>query len=83
MNTIKPITQLAPNQLYFESGNSMVFQSYNTIVCTVTNYQNGNHPVIKVTPGQPQSKTTAKYLNMFLHVNGFISNSQTYKDIVK
>jgi hypothetical protein len=66
MNTIK---QLAPNQFYFISNNKIVFQSYNTIVCTIENYGNGNEPIINLTKEQPQSKTTAKYLNKFLQLH--------------
>jgi hypothetical protein len=72
---------MAPNQIYFEINNTLVFQSYETIVCSVTNYENGNHPVISNTPGQPQSKTTAKYLNRFLHENHLIPSTHNYKNI--
>jgi hypothetical protein len=75
MTTIK---QLAPNQFYFFSDGKIVFQSYETIVCTIENYENGNHPVINITSGQPQSKTTAKYLNQFLMLHTCFTN---YKQI--
>lgn len=75
MQTIK---QLAPNQFYFITDNKIVFQSYNTIVCTIENYENGNMPVIKITENQPQSKTTAKYLNKFLSLHTYFNN---YKQI--
>lgn len=75
---MKTIKQLAPNQFYFFSDGKIVFQSYETIVCTVENYENGNEPVIKITSGQPQSKTTAKYLNQFLKLHVGIDN---YKSI--
>ena len=75
MQTIK---QLAPNQFYFITDNKIVFQSYNTIVCTIENYENGNEPVIKITDNQPQSKTTAKYLNKFLSLHTYFNN---YKQI--
>jgi hypothetical protein len=76
-NTIK---QLAPNQFWFIDGKKIVFQSYNTIVCIIENWENGNHPIITITQGQPQSKTTAKYLNKFLQIHTNISN---YKNIIK
>ena len=57
MNTVK---FLAPNQCYFFADDKIVFQSYDAIVCTIENYENGNQPIIKITDGQPQSKTTAK-----------------------
>ena len=60
---MKPIKTLAKNQLSIETDNKLIFQSYDTIVCEITNYENGNEPVIKITEGQPQSITTAKYLN--------------------
>ena len=75
MQTIK---QLAPNQFYFITDNKIVFQSYNTIICTIENYENGNEPVIKITDNQPQSKTTAKYLNKFLSLHTYFNN---YKQI--
>ena len=77
---MKTVQFLAPNQCYFYSDSKIVFQSYNTIICTVENYENGNHPVVKITEGQPQSKTTAKWLNEFLKQN---VNSQlaSYKDL--
>ena len=75
---MKPIKTLAKNQLSIETDNKLIFQSYDTIVCEITNYQNGNEPVIKITEGQPQSKTTAKYLNQFLQLH---TNYKSYKDI--
>lgn len=75
---MKTVNFLAPNQCYFFADNKIVFQSYDTIVCTIENYENGNHPIIKITEGQPQSKTTAKYLNQFLQLHVGISN---YKNI--
>ena len=75
---MKPIKTLAKNQLSIETDNKLIFQSYDTIVCEITNYQNGNEPVIKITEGQPQSKTTAKYLNQFLQLH---TNYSSYKDI--
>ena len=63
---MKPIKQIAKNQLSIETDNKIIFQSYDTIVCEITNFENGNEPIIKITEGQPQSKTTAKYLNQFL-----------------
>ena len=73
--TIKP---LGANQYYFFSDSKIVFQSYNTIVRTIENFENGNKPIIKITQGQPQSKTTAKYLNKFLSLHTGINN---YKNV--
>ena len=75
---MKPIKTLAKNQLSIETDNKLIFQSYDTIVCEITNFENGNEPVIKITEGQPQSKTTAKYLNQFLQLH---TNYKSYKDI--
>jgi hypothetical protein len=75
MTTVK---QLAPNQFYFINNGKIVFQSYNTIVCTIENFQDGNEPIISITANQPQSKTTAKYLNKFLALHTSITN---YKNI--
>jgi hypothetical protein len=77
MNTVK---QLAPNQFYFFSDGKIVFQSYETIVCTIENYENGNEPIVKITEGQPQSTTTTKYLNRFLKLHIGLSN---YKKLNK
>lgn len=77
---MKTVQFLAPNQCYFYSDNKIIFQSYNTIVCTIENYENGNHPVVKITEGQPESKITAKYLNVFLSQTIGVSN---YKDLQK
>jgi len=75
---MKPITQLAPNQFSIENEGKIIFQSYDTIVCEITNFENGNEPVIKITEGQPQSKTTAKYLNQFLSMHTYHTN---YKNL--
>lgn len=75
MSTLNTVRFLAPNQCYFTSGNLIVFQSYETIVCTV---QVDDPSKIVITPGQPQSKTTAKYLNRFLDLHTSFDN---YKDV--
>ena len=77
---MKTVKFFAPNQCYFYSDNKIIFQSYNTIICTIENYENGNHPVVKITEGQPESKTTAKYLNVFLSETIGVYN---YKDLQK
>lgn len=77
---MKPIKTLAKNQLSIETNGKIIFQSYETIVCEITNFENGNEPIIKITEGQPQSKTTAKYLNEFLGMHTSISD---YKSIKK
>ena len=74
------INFLAPNQAYFKDGNKIVFQSYDTVVCTIENWENGNEPIVKITEGQPQSTTTAKYLNKFLDLQIGVSN---YKTLLK
>lgn len=71
METIK---QLAPNQFYFFTDNKIVFQSYNTIVCIIDEIG-----TIRITENQPQSKTTAKYLNQFLALHTPINNYKTIK----
>lgn len=68
------VKQLAPNQFWYKDGDKLVFQSYETIVCTIENYENGNEPVITITPGQPQSRTTTKYLNQFLNLHTNVNN---------
>jgi hypothetical protein len=71
METIK---QLAPNQFYFFNNNKIVFQSYNTIVCIIDEIG-----TIHLTENQPQSKTTAKYLNQFLQMFTPVTNYKTIK----
>jgi hypothetical protein len=66
---MKPVTILGANQLSIETENKIVFQSYDTNVCEITNFKNGCHPVVKITDNQPQSKTTAKFLNKFLQMH--------------
>ena len=73
------IQTLAKNQMYYNDGTKIVFQSYDTIVCEITNFQNGNHPDVKITEGQPQSKTTAKYLNRFLNITVGVDNYKFFK----
>ena len=74
------IQKLANNQLYFIDGEKIVFQSYKTIVCQITNFQNGKNTIVKITEGQPQSKTTAKYLNKFLNIT---IGENDYKKFIK
>lgn len=76
---MKTVKFLAPNQCYFYSNEKIVFQSYETIVATVENYENGNQPIVKITDGQPQSKTTAKYLNIFLREVLGVDNHKDFK----
>ena len=75
---MKPITTLGANQYSIETENKIVFQSYDTIVCEITNFENGNKPVIEITKNQPQSRTTAKYLNKFLSLHTSFNN---YKNL--
>jgi hypothetical protein len=70
--------QLQKNQLSIQTEEKIYFQSYETVVCTIENFKNGNEPIIKITEGQPQSKTTAKYLNEFLKMHTSFNN---YKEI--
>lgn len=70
--------QLQKNQLSIETEGKIYFQSYETVVCTIENFENGNEPIITITEGQPQSKTTAKYLNEFLKIHTSFNN---YKEI--
>ena len=77
MRTVK---FLAPNQCYFYADEKIVFKSYCTIVATVENFENGNRPTVTITKGQPESKTTAKYLNIFLSQILGINN---HKDLKK
>jgi len=75
---MKPITTLGANQYSIETENKIVFQSYDTIVCEITNFENGNKPVIEITENQPQSRTTEKYLNKFLSLHTSFNN---YKNL--
>ena len=75
-NEMKTVTFLAPNQCYFYSDGQIIFQSYSTIVALV----NETTKEVEITDGQPQSKTTAKYLNKFLNITVGVSN---YKQLKK
>jgi hypothetical protein len=70
--------QLQKNQMSIETEGKIYFQSYETIVCTIENFESGNEPIITITEGQPKSKTTAKYLNEFLKIHTSFNN---YKQI--
>jgi hypothetical protein len=72
------VVNIANNQQSVESNGEIKFFSYGTEICTITNYENGNELIIKIVPGQPQSKTTAKYLNEFLKLH---TNFDNYKQI--
>ena len=72
------IIHLAKNQTSVQTENKIVFQSYETIVCEITNFENGNEPIVKITEGQPQSSTTAKHLNAFLKLHIGVDN---YKNL--
>ena len=76
---MKSIKRLAPNQIYFELDGKIIFQSYDTIVATIENFEDGNEPIIKITDGQPQSRTTGKYLNKFLDITVGIND---YKKVL-
>ena len=53
-----------PNQYSIETGNSIIFQSYNSIIAEVTK------GIIYLDPVYYNySKTTSKYLYMFLNMN--------------
>lgn len=69
------IQTLAPNQFWYRTESTIVFQSYQTIVCTIDIATNK----ITIAAGQPQSKATAKYLNKFLILHTCF---KSYKDVV-
>lgn len=76
---MQAVKTIAPNQIYFESNGKIIFQSYNTIVAMIENFEDGNEPIIKITDGQPQSRTTGKYLNKFLDITVGIND---YKKVL-
>ncbi len=69
------LTHLAKNQSIVETDDKIFFQSYETVICEIDKKQGGK---ITVTKGQPQSKTTAKYLNKFLQLHTNVNN---YKNL--
>ena len=73
------IKTLAKNQMYYNDGEKIIFQSYETIVCVITK-NDGCEPIVEITDGQPQSKTTAKWLNEFLKTTIGIND---YKQLKK
>lgn len=66
------LTTLAPNQYVVKVDNRVFFQSYSTIVATL---EDGK---VTIKEGQPQSKTTAKWLNRFLQD---YTNFKNYKEV--
>lgn len=72
------LIKLKDNQYSVEVDGAVYFQSYTTVVCKITNYDNGNEPLIEIAYGQPESKTTATYLNKFLQMHTAFDN---YKQI--
>ena len=70
--------KIANNQMSIKGKNKIVFLSYETEVCEITNF-----PVIKVASGQPQSATTTKYLNQFILLHtGAKGNFKTVKKVI-
>ena len=74
---MKSVQFLGPNHCYFFADGKIVFQSYETVVCTV---EVDDIDKITITKGQPQSKTTAKYLNKFLWLHCGVMD---YKNLPK
>jgi len=72
------VIKLADNQVALKTPKKITFISYETIVCTITNFENGNKPIVKIKKGQPESRTTTKYLNQFLDIFIGVKN---YKEI--
>lgn len=66
------LTTYAVNQYVIEMEEKTIFQSCQTIVATL---QDGK---VSIKEGQPQSKTTAKYLNRFLQD---YTNFKSYKEV--
>jgi len=66
MKNVPTIKKIAPNANSIHSDGEILLQSYQTIVCRITNFENGNKAVIEITEGQPQSATTKRDLNRFL-----------------
>lgn len=73
------VENVVKNQTFVHDGNTSYFQSYETLVCKITK-NDGCEPVVEITDGQPQSKTTAKWLNEFLKRTIGINN---YKQLKK
>jgi|LakMenEpi03Aug12_release.lakeMendotaPanAssembly.Ray.scaffolds.fasta_scaffold5162098_1 hypothetical protein len=57
---MSPIKKLSPNCYVITQGETILLQSYNTIVLKKVNEE------IYLLEGQPESKTTAKHINIFL-----------------
>lgn len=75
------VTQLNANHQSIEHDGKAYLNSYKTIVCEISNIENWNEPVIKITEGQPQSKTTAKYLNKFLSMHTSINDYKMIENV--
>lgn len=66
--------KLANNQFISSTPTQQIFTSYTTIVCVIDK-RDGS---ILIAEGQPQSKTTKKYLNQFLSL---FTNFTDYKQV--
>ena len=73
------VTQLNANHQSIMHEGKAYLNSYKTIVCEITNLENWNEPVIKITEGQPESRSTAKYLNEFLSMHTSINDYKKLK----
>ena len=67
------ITKFSKNQIVTETESEINFISYTTLVCQIKDGK------IAITKGQPQSKTTAKYLNKFLEM---FTTENNYKNLI-
>ena len=67
------ITKFSKNQIVTETESEINFISYTTLVCQIKDGK------IEITKGQPQSKTTAKYLNKFLEM---FTTENNYKNLI-
>jgi len=77
-NLISPNGNTIPNQFEIEVGNWVVFQSYETIIGA---YNRGSGELLLLDGAGEFSRTTSKYLYIWLQDNGF--NITNKKELLK
>jgi hypothetical protein len=73
------VQTLANYQLSIKTKTKISFFSYDILVCQITNFENGNEPVFRITKGQPMNQTTEKFFNIFLKMHTRFTNHKEIK----
>lgn len=80
-NMVSSRGNIVPNQFVIKANGYIYFQSYSTVICCINEY---NDELTIDSGAYNYSKTTSKYLNMFLHdyfygvdVKGYMKKHKT------